>query len=274
MLVDDDAQAFLEAFEVAAEACSWSRENLLEAQEHQQRLYNRGTKLRQFSPGDKVLVLLPTSSTKLLAKWQGPFVVTRRVGEVDYEVQRTDREGGKQIYHLNLLKAWKEVVAISLVTVDQERDELGLKQSNNQFDCSNNQSAALSDGHLSPSQKSNLAELQKHFADVFSPLPGRTSLIHHHVETTPGVSVRTRPYRLPEHKKKLVQAEIRAMLELGVIEESHSAWSSPIVLVGKSYGSIWFCVDYRKVNYASRLDAYLMPWVDELLDRLGTARFF
>ena len=57
-----------------------SRENLLKAQEHQQRLYNRGTKLRQFSPGDKVLVLLPTSSTKLLAKWQGPFVVTRRGG--------------------------------------------------------------------------------------------------------------------------------------------------------------------------------------------------
>ena len=45
-----------------------SRENLLEAQERQQRLYNRGTKLRQFSPGDKVLVLLPTSSTKLIGK--------------------------------------------------------------------------------------------------------------------------------------------------------------------------------------------------------------
>ena len=67
-------------------------------------------------------MLLPTSSTKLLAKWQGPFVVTRRVGEVGYEVQRADREGAKQIYHLNLLKAWKEVVAMS---VDQEKDELG-----------------------------------------------------------------------------------------------------------------------------------------------------
>ena len=64
------------------------------------------------------------------------------------------------------------------------------------------------------------------------------------------------------------------MLELGVIEESHSAWSSPIVLVGKPDGSIRFCVDYRKVNEVSRFDAYPMPRVDELLDRLGTARFF
>ncbi len=51
---------------------SWKK-----AQECQQHLYNRGTRLRQFAPGDKVLVLLPSSSSKLLAKWQGPLVVTR-----------------------------------------------------------------------------------------------------------------------------------------------------------------------------------------------------
>ncbi len=45
----------------------------VQAQDKQSRLYNRGTRLRKFAPGDKVLVLLPTSSSKLLAKWQGPF---------------------------------------------------------------------------------------------------------------------------------------------------------------------------------------------------------
>ena len=96
------------------------------------------------------------------------------------------------------------------------------------------------------------------------------SLKHHHIETTLGVSVRTKPYRMPEHKK-LVQAEIRAMLELGVIDESHSTWSSPIVLVGKPDGTIRFCIDKRKVNDVSPFDAYPKPWVDELLDQLGTA---
>ena len=81
-----------------------------------------------------------------------------------------------------------------------------------------------------------------------------------------------RPYRLLKHKRKLIQAEIKAMLELGVIEESHSAWSSPIVLVGKPDESVWFCVDYKK--NVSRFDAYPMPRIDELLDRLGTAHFF
>ena len=129
-----------------------SCENVLEAQEHQQYIYNRATKLWQFSPGDKVLVLLPTSSTKLLVKWQGPFMVTRWVGEVDYEVQWSDWEGAKQIYHLNLLKAWKEVVAVSLVLVDQEKDELGPEVPK-----LTNLISPISNSHLSPSQRTDLA---------------------------------------------------------------------------------------------------------------------
>ena len=120
-------------------------------------------------------------------------MVTRRVGDVDYEVQRADREGAKQIYHLNLLKGWKEVVAVavSLVSVNQEKDELGPEVPK-----LTNLISPLSDSHLSPSQRTDLAYLQKRFADVCDLVRGRTHLISHHIATTLGVSVRTRPYRL------------------------------------------------------------------------------
>ncbi len=72
----------------------------------------------------------------------------------------------------------------------------------------------------------------------------------------------------------MVQDELKAMLELGVIEESHSDWASPIVLVPKTDGSIRFCVDYRNVNAVSKFNAYPMPRVDELLDRLSSAHFY
>ena len=52
-----------------------------------------------------------------------------------------------------------------------------------------------------------------------------------------------------------------------------SAWSSPIVLVGKPVGTIRFCVDYRKVNDVSCFDAYPMPRVDEL-STAGHGSFF
>lgn len=51
-------------------------------------------------------------------------------------------------------------------------------------------------------------------------------------------------YRLPEHKRKIVQEELEAMLEMGVIEESHNVSSSPVIMVTKKDGSIRFCVDY------------------------------
>jgi len=116
--------------------------------------------------------------------------------------------------------------------------------------------------------------LQEQFADVFSLLPGRRNLIRHQIETPPGVMVWSHPYSLPEHKRKVVQRELSAMLEMGEIEASHSAWCSPIVLVVRKDESMQFCVDYRRVNGVSRFVAYPMPHVDELLDQLGTERFF
>ncbi len=64
--------------------------------------------------------------------------------------------------------------------------------------------------------------------------------------------------------------EVQEMLRLGVIEPSRSPWSSPIVMVPKPDGTLRFCSDFRRVNEVS---GYPMPRVDELIDRLGRARF-
>ncbi|KAI2644928.1 Retrovirus-related Pol polyprotein from transposon 17.6 [Labeo rohita] len=81
-----------------------SMENLLQAQDRQSRLYNRGTRLRNFAPGDKV---------------------TRRMGDLNYEVVRTNMSGARQIYHLNLLKKWSEVEPVMLATAVSGEEDLG-----------------------------------------------------------------------------------------------------------------------------------------------------
>ena len=63
------------------------------------------------------------------------------------------------------------------------------------------------------------------------------------------------------------------MLESGIIEKLSSKWAAPIVLVKKKDGSLRMCVDYRRLNSATHSDAYPMPRIDNLIDRLGKAKY-
>ena len=85
--------------------------------------------------------------------------------------------------------------------------------------------------------------------------------------------MRQPPYRLAHAYRDVVKKELQEMQECGIIEPSASEWASPIVLVKKKDGTLRFCVDYRRLNSVSQADAYPMPRVDELIDRLGGARF-
>ena len=60
------------------------RENVPNAQQTQKQWYNRTARVRQFNPRDRILVLLPTSTHKLRAQWQGPFPIIERRGKVNY----------------------------------------------------------------------------------------------------------------------------------------------------------------------------------------------
>ncbi|KAL1277196.1 hypothetical protein QQF64_023869 [Cirrhinus molitorella] len=94
---------------------------------------------------------------------------------------------------------------------------------------------------LSATQKTELRHLVGQFQDVFSENPGHTHILRHDIKTPPGVIVRQRPYRVPEARRHAIEEEVLKMLKLGVIEPSQSPWSSPIVLVPKPDGTLWFC---------------------------------
>ena len=49
-------------------------------------------------------MLLPTSSNKLAAQWQGPYKVERRVGKVNYVVDMHDRRKRRRIFHISMLR--------------------------------------------------------------------------------------------------------------------------------------------------------------------------
>ncbi|XP_069371637.1 uncharacterized protein [Paralichthys olivaceus] len=236
------------------------KEHMEKAQRDQSAAYNRPAQPREFQPGDRVLVLVPTVECKFLATWQGPYEVIEKVGEVNYKVRQPGRRKGEQIYHINLLKKWHDRETLFTCLPPRESPEPA-------------RDVVQFGPDLSPHQLQQAKELVEGNPDVFSFLPGCTHLVEHEIRTQPGKRVNQRPYRVPEARKRLIAEEVKKMLDLNVIEESKSAWSSPIVLADKPDKTVRFCNDFRKVNEVSEFDAYPMPRVDELIESLGKARF-
>ena len=94
------------------------------------------------------------------------------------------------------------------------------------------------------------------------------------IDTGDHSPVAKRSYTLALKHHDWVKAEIDKLLEAGVIRESDSSWSAPIVVVPKGDGGKRLCIDYRALNAITRTFIWPMPRVEDILAKLGQAKFF
>ena len=64
------------------------------------------------------------------------------------------------------------------------------------------------------------------------------------------------------------------MLTKGIVQPSTSVWASPVVLVPERGGSLRFCVNYLKLNTATKKDVYPLPRFDDIFDTIWKLRYF
>ena len=62
-----------------------------------------------------MLILLPTSTNKLLAEWRGLYPVIKKVSDVNYEVKLTEGQRRNRIFHVNMLREWHSPSATSFI---------------------------------------------------------------------------------------------------------------------------------------------------------------
>ena len=71
-----------------------------------------------------MLILLPSSTSKLQAQWQGPYKIIRKIFPVDYEVELGNKRKTRKVYHVNMLRKWfvREGVALLVKKIDDRDD--------------------------------------------------------------------------------------------------------------------------------------------------------
>ena len=100
-------------------------ENLKEAQHAQKQWYDQQAHERKFQADDQVLVLLPSSTGKLLAQWQSPYEVVCQVNKVNYCIRMHDKRKKLKTFHINLLKEWNAPVQSVNLMEEQETQNEG-----------------------------------------------------------------------------------------------------------------------------------------------------
>lgn len=88
------------------------------------------------------------------------------------------------------------------------------------------------------------------------------------------IAFRESPSRLPAPEREFVQKQIDEWLQQGIVRESCSDVASKVVLAKKKDGSYRVCVDYRKLNSLVLKDRFPVPVVEEVLEKMQSAKYF
>jgi len=126
---------------------------------------------------------------------------------------------------------------------------------------------------LSETQRKELMDLLKEFQDVFTDVPGLTTLGEHSITVTTDEPIHSKPYPVPHAMQDTVDTELETMLRMGIIEPSTSAYASPVLIVRKPDGTNRVCVDYRKLNKITVFDPEPMPQPEQIFANVTESHF-
>jgi hypothetical protein len=141
------------------------------------------------------------------------------------------------------------------------------------------------DSMLSQVQTLNahMTEQLKHIIDKYNDVFDESQIgqatykgvpVEHTINTGDHLPIRSRMYRASPLKDEFIQQEIAKGLVNGSIRPSHSPWASPVVVTDKKGNELRQCTDYRAVNEITETDAYPVPLISDMFDKLGKAKFF
>ena len=130
---------------------------------------------------------------------------------------------------------------------------------------------------LEPTIQQQLDFLLRTFNDQFAKdetTISTTPLTQMSIDIGDSDPVSQKPYPVAMKHYQWVKEEIDKLLEAGVIRNSHSSWSAPIIVVPKGDGGKCLVIDYRALNKVTRKFVWPMPKVEDIFSQLNGAKYF
>ena len=94
------------------------------------------------------------------------------------------------------------------------------------------------------------------------------------IELTDSRPITVVPYRRSLSENKLIAKEVEKMEKANIIRKARGNFASPVLITIKKNGEHRFCIDYRKLNQKIVADAYPIPRIDDILDKLSKSKYF
>ncbi|XP_037804900.1 uncharacterized protein LOC119599235 [Penaeus monodon] len=253
-VITSSYQYVLDLNERLHSTCELAKEELLKSQVTQKSYYDRKAKLRTLDEGDQCLILLPTSTNKLLAQWSGPYIILKRVSDVNYIVGIGHE---KKLFHINMIKKYyprSSPVSQPSCTTRQQRGDnrrpVNVRRRSSpdsgvdnlkHFGCAatvipedsgfcqpwtpetdsrEGPESIIINPKLEDHHKADLREIIQKYPEIFSDQPRVAKVEEHRIILRNKVPVRTKPYPIPLRYVDLVIKEIKKLEAIGIIEPS------------------------------------------------------
>ena len=218
-----------------------------------------------------MLVMLPSSTNRLLEKWTGQYAVEEVLSSTTYKVAIPHARKNNRTFHVNMLSRWESPSAICLLSVGV------INNAEPDFPSWRVENTADIKPHMDPTlsqmRREDIQKALEEYKAARGTAAGRTDCATMRIETGPAPPSSSPLYRLVHTRKPIVQEEIKEMLHDDIIQPSHSPWATPMVLVPKKNGTLRICIDYRKLNAVTRPDPFPIPRIGDLLDGMSSAKF-